>query len=130
MCRRIFLFTRQNTSGLCPGDEWRGNKLFRSRSEAERRNTSGLCPGVVYSHRATNPHWRWKLLKSFDFLIFALLVRFLNVISIYLSAYQKQRRLQRKKRGDPAFFDRQPNYCSVVTPSKCSSSAAASSLAA
>ena len=43
------LFTRQNTSGLCPGDEWRGNKLFRSRSEAERRNTSGLCPGVVYS---------------------------------------------------------------------------------
>ncbi|GMX58194.1 MAG: hypothetical protein YFSK_5370 [Candidatus Yanofskyibacterium parasiticum] len=43
-----FLFTRQNTLGLCPGDEWRGNKLFRSRSEAERRNTSGLCPGVVY----------------------------------------------------------------------------------
>ena len=71
-----FLFTRQNTLGLCPGDEWRGNKLFQSRSEAERRNTSGLCPGVVYSHRATNPHWRWKLLKSLDFLIFALLVRF------------------------------------------------------
>jgi hypothetical protein len=42
------LFIRQNTPWLCRGDEWRGIKLFRSRSEAERRNASGLCPEVVY----------------------------------------------------------------------------------
>ena len=33
---RFLLFTRQNTSGLCPGDEWRGNKLFRKNTLTTR----------------------------------------------------------------------------------------------
>jgi len=39
-----FLFLLQNASGLCPGDEWRGIKLFRSRSVSAAEEYLGALP--------------------------------------------------------------------------------------